>query len=76
MKELDSWCRQLKKNYTPYEKDTSKPVSCWAGKDTIHGKTVDAFVIILKTRGCSWAHNSGCSMCGYFNDSLWRDITN
>ena len=76
MKELENWCIELKKNYISYEKDSSKPVSCWNEKDLISGKIVDAFVIILKTRGCSWAHNSGCSMCGYFNDSLWRDSSN
>jgi len=76
MKELDDWCRALKKNFTPYEINSLKPVSCWNEKDVISGKIVDALVIILKTRGCSWAHNSGCSMCGYFNDSLWKDVSN
>jgi len=38
------------------------------------GKKQSAFVFILKTRGCFWAHHSGCTMCGYFNDSV-PDIT-
>ena len=36
---------------------------------------VRAFVIILRTRGCFWALKSGCSMCGYINDSCAGEIT-
>ncbi len=36
---------------------------------------VRAFVIILRTRGCFWALKSGCSMCGYINDSCSGEIT-
>jgi len=31
--------------------------------------------MIFRTRGCSWALNSGCSMCGYFNDSIWKKVS-
>lgn len=31
----------------------------------INGEKVDAFVIILRTTGCWWAHKKGCTMCGY-----------
>jgi len=72
MKELEEFCRNLKKDFTPKIKDPTKPVSCWSEKDILNKKVVDAFVIIFRTRGCSWALNSGCSMCGYFNDSLWE----
>jgi len=37
----------------------------WREKDYLHGRTVDAGVILLKTRGCYWAHSGGCTMCGY-----------
>lgn len=75
-KDLSSFCKQLKKNFKPSGKqDYSKPVRCWSEKDIIDNEIVDAFVIIFRTRGCSWALKSGCSMCGYFNDSAWRKIT-
>ncbi|MEF8879675.1 MAG: archaeosine biosynthesis radical SAM protein RaSEA [Candidatus Thermoplasmatota archaeon] len=73
---LENFCKQLKKNFRPSsEQDFSKPVRCWSEKDIIDNEVVDAFVIIFETRGCSWAFKSGCSMCGYFNDSAWRKIT-
>jgi radical SAM enzyme (TIGR01210 family) len=75
MKELAEFCRQLKKDFTPRIKDTKKPVSFWSEKDILKNEIVDAFVIILRTRGCSWALKSGCSMCGYFNDSLFQDVS-
>jgi len=44
-------------------------ISTWSEKDLLDGKVVDAWVIIFRTRGCYWAHASGCSMCGYVNDT-------
>jgi hypothetical protein len=75
MKELAEFCRDLKKNFSPKIKDPRKLVSCWSEKDILNNEIVDAFVIIFRTKGCSWAHNSGCTMCGYFNDSLWQRIS-
>lgn len=75
MNELAYFCRELKKNFKPKFKNPKKPVSTWNELDFLNGKLVDTFVIILRTRGCSWAHSSGCSMCGYFNDTLWDDIS-
>jgi len=75
MTELSEFCRNLKKDFTPKIRDPKKPVSCWSEKDILNAKIVDAFVIIFRTRGCSWALKSGCSMCGYFNDSLWEKIS-
>lgn len=75
MNELANFCKTLKKDFTPKIKDPSKPVRFWSEKDVLNGKIVDTFVIIFRTRGCSWALKSGCSMCGYFNDSLWEKIS-
>jgi len=75
MNELAKFCKSFKKDFTPKIKDSSKPVRFWSEKDILNGKIVDAFVIILRTRGCSWALRSGCSMCGYFNDSMWEKIS-
>jgi len=73
-KELANFCKQLKKDFKPKNQNTKKPVSCWSEKDILNKKIVNAFVIIFKTQGCTWALESGCSMCGYFNDSIWRKI--
>ena len=75
MNELVQLCKSLKKDFSPRIKDSKKPVSFWSEKDVIDGKIVDAFVIIFRTKGCSWALKSGCTMCGYFNDSLWENVT-
>lgn len=73
-KPLSDFCKELKQGFKPKNPDFSKPVKCWSEKDVLDRQVVDAFVIILQTRGCSWALNSGCSMCGYFNDSSFSKI--
>jgi radical SAM enzyme (TIGR01210 family) len=75
MNELAQFCKELKTSFKPRLKDPRRPVRFWTESDFLNGKIVDTFVIILKTRGCSWAHNSGCAMCGYFNDTMWFDIS-
>ncbi|MGC8645454.1 MAG: archaeosine biosynthesis radical SAM protein RaSEA [Thermoplasmata archaeon] len=35
----------------------------------LNGKTRRERVLILRTRGCSWSYHSGCSMCGYWDDT-------
>ncbi len=52
----------------PHDFDPREYISTWTEKDLLHGKVVDAWVIIFRTRGCYWAQASGCSMCGYVND--------
>ena len=63
MNELAKFCKNLKKDFTPKIRDSARPVRCWTEKDVLSGKIVDACVIIFRTRGCSWALQSGCSMC-------------
>lgn len=75
MNELTHFYKNLKKNFTPKISNPTKPVRTWSEKDLIHGKIVDAYVVILRTTGCSWTHKSGCTMCGYFNDSIWGKIS-
>jgi len=75
MNELTEFCRNLKKDFKPKIRDPTKPVRCWSEKDVLDNKEVDAFVIIFRTRGCSWSLNSGCTMCGYFNDSMWDKVS-
>ncbi len=75
MNNLANLCKDLKTRFHPKQRSSSKPVASWSEKDVLDGKIIDAFVIILRTRGCRWALKSGCSMCGYFNDSSWQQIT-
>jgi radical SAM enzyme (TIGR01210 family) len=74
MNEIATFCQSFKKDFTPRAQDARQPVRCWSEKDVLNGKVVDAYVIILRTRGCSWALASGCTMCGYFNDSMLADV--
>ncbi len=71
MDELQKFCRELKKKKRS-KRDIEPRI--WSENDTLGNEVVRAFVFILKTRGCFWARHSGCTMCGYFNDSI-QDIT-
>ncbi len=75
MKQITELSKNLKKDFRPKKTDFKKPVKCWTEKDIIDKKIVNTFVIIFKTRGCSWALKAGCSMCGYFNDSTFENIS-
>ncbi|UCB58831.1 MAG: archaeosine biosynthesis radical SAM protein RaSEA [Thermoplasmatales archaeon] len=75
MSTLEEQCKNQKKDFTPKIKNKHKPVSYWSEKDIQNNRIVDAFVIIFRTQGCSWALKSGCSMCGYFNDSAWSKVS-
>ena len=75
MSEISTFCQSFKKEFIPRTQNPRQPVRCWSEKDVLHGKVVDAYVIILRTRGCAWALSSGCTMCGYFNDSLLTPLT-
>lgn len=75
MNPLAEFCHELKTGFIPKTKDSKRPVRFWSEPDRYHDEIINAFVIILRTKGCSWAQHSGCSMCGYFNDSAWDTIT-
>ncbi len=74
MNELADFCKNLKKDFTPRISDSKKPVKYWSEIEFFENKKVKVFVIILRTSGCSWSIRSGCTMCGYFNDSLWKNF--
>ena len=65
MKELIELNKKLKE---AFPKNVKKP-RIWKEKELINGQIVDSHVIILRTKGCRWAHISGCSMCGYFKET-------
>ena len=75
MNEITTFCRSFKKDFIPRLQNPRQPVRCWSEKDVLDGTIVDAYVIILRTRGCSWALSSGCTMCGYFNDSMLSAVS-
>ncbi len=55
-----------KKQYADKRDDL---VSTWKGEDLLDGELTNSFTMIMRTRGCSWAHRSGCLMCGYHTAS-------
>ncbi|NPA75459.1 MAG: archaeosine biosynthesis radical SAM protein RaSEA [Euryarchaeota archaeon] len=59
--------RQLRKESA--RKERKNLIGAWREKDRLNGELVDSFVIIFRTSGCKWAKISGCSMCGYYNDT-------
>lgn len=73
MKALNEVIR-VARNKHPKPKNPREYVSCWSEKELLNGKIVDSFVIILRTGGCSWALTGGCSVCGYINDAVQKDV--
>jgi radical SAM enzyme (TIGR01210 family) len=73
MKELFEAVKTARQR-NPSEKDPRRYVSSWVEKDVFDSEVVDAFVMILRTRGCAWALSSGCSMCGYINDATQKNV--
>ncbi len=55
--------------------DARRYVNQWVESEAIGEEVVSAFVLILRTRGCYWADEKGCSMCGYAKDTLGRSAT-
>jgi radical SAM enzyme (TIGR01210 family) len=54
--------------------DATQPSTTFTQPDRMEGEEVQAFVVILRTRGCRWALGGGCTFCGYVNDSFIRKI--
>lgn len=67
MEALEQFCRSL---HRPARRRRSPQPRMWTEKDMLHGETVDAFVCIMQTSGCRWSRRSGCTMCGYYADSI------
>jgi len=47
-----------------------EPTACWVEEEVLRGEETKALVIIFSTVGCYFAETSGCSMCGYTNESI------
>lgn len=69
MNELNDVVKNFR-NKNPKKKNPREFIRWWVEKDRLDGEIVDAFVMILRTCGCAWAHKGGCSMCGYINDAV------
>ena len=54
----------------PKDHSLDQPVAKWTEEELLDGEIVEAGVAILRTRGCYWSIKEGCSMCGYFNDTV------
>ena len=87
-KNLNVLLANLKSRRMKYQKRKSSKqyISAWLEDELLfdrpdHGK-IKALVIVLRTKGCSWANGtlkpgwngaqSGCTMCGYINDCLLK----
>ena len=54
----------------PKDHPLDHPVAKWTEAEVLGNEIVEAGVAILRTRGCYWSIKEGCSMCGYFNDTV------
>lgn len=68
---IDNWARSLRKKQLKKEKQkpSTEPISSWVDKIRLRNEAFDSVNIILRTKGCDWANNSGCTMCGYLYDA-------
>lgn len=73
--ELCKRISEIRKKSKPWRYDPSRYISSWTEKEVLNGEIVDALTVILRTRGCAWALESGCSMCGYINDAMQRAVS-
>ncbi len=55
--------------------DANEPATVYKTPEMLpDGTTCTAATVILRTKGCHWWWTSGCTFCGYFNDT--RDDVN
>lgn len=76
-KELNAEARALRSKIAMRSDpgDLTDYTKCWSEEDVLDDRPCRAFVVILKTRGCTWALAGGCTMCGYANDSAWTKVS-
>ncbi|MEK9650852.1 MAG: archaeosine biosynthesis radical SAM protein RaSEA [Poseidonia sp.] len=55
--------------------DASEPATVYTTPEVLaDGTPCEAVTVILRTKGCHWWWSSGCTFCGYFNDTR-DDVT-
>lgn len=52
------------------KRSPSQLEAVWKESDMAGGRKVDAMVMIMRTNGCCWVREGGCTMCGYREASL------
>lgn len=57
------------------ETDLTRYVKMWREDESWEGRTQKAMTLILRTRGCTWDYQHGCTMCGYFTDTAHRKVS-
>lgn len=56
--------------------DADEPATVYTTPEVLaDGTPCEAITVILRTKGCHWWWSSGCTFCGYFNDTR-DDVTN
>ncbi len=75
IKTIRQYALKRKVNYR--EEQLKRPISFWTKKDRLRNNIGKEFIIILRSKGCSWASSKhgGCSMCGYYLDAVNKDVT-
>ena len=64
------WAKERQQSW-----DASKPATVYHTPEmTTEGEPCTAVTVILRTKGCHWWWSSGCTFCGYFNDTR-DDVT-
>ena len=64
------WARARQQSW-----DASEPATVYFTPETLaDGTPCSAVTVILRTKGCHWWWSSGCTFCGYFNDTR-DDVT-
>ena len=76
-KELNAEARQIRTRIAMRTDpgDLTEYIRCWSEEDVLDNRPCKALVVILKTRGCTWALAGGCTMCGYANESAWQKVS-
>ena len=55
--------------------DANEPATVYTTPEVLaDGTPCSAATVILRTKGCHWWWSSGCTFCGYFNDTR-DDVT-
>ena len=64
------WAKERQQSW-----DASFPATVYSTPEmTTDGEPCSAVTVILRTKGCHWWWSSGCTFCGYFNDTR-DDVT-
>ena len=65
-----AWAQERKNSW-----DARDPATVYYTPETLaDGTPTTALTVILRTKGCHWWWSSGCTFCGYFNDTR-DDVT-